>query len=56
MNKVRIAQIIFIMVIIATIFYNLGVSYVIKHQEISKAPNGYEVTIFDNVFYYETEE
>jgi len=55
MKKTTIAQILFIIIIVAIVFYNLGVSYVIKHQEIESVRGGYEVTIFDNTFFYETD-
>lgn len=56
MTKTNIVRVLIIIFFTALIAYNLGVSYVIKHQEISKARGGYEVTIFDNTFFYETEE
>jgi hypothetical protein len=56
MKKTTIAQILFIIIIVAIVFYNLGVSYVLKHQEIEATRGGYEVTVFDNVFFYETDK
>lgn len=56
MKKIQIAQILLIIFFVAIIFYNLGVSYVIKHQVPRAVSGGYEIEVFGNVFYYATEE
>ena len=56
MTKTNIVRVLIIIFFTAIVFYNLGVSYVLKHQEIESVRGGYEVTVFDNIFFYETDK
>ena len=52
MSRITIAKIIIVIITTAIIFYNLGISVTLKNLEPHAVNGGYEITLFDNTYFY----
>lgn len=53
MKKIIIAKMLIIATVLALIFYNLGIAVTLKNLKPRAVNGGYEITLFDNVYFYE---
>jgi hypothetical protein len=53
MKKTTIVKIIIAFITSAIIFYNLGISAVLKNAQPRKVADGYEIEVFGQVYFYE---